>query len=133
MSEGCSLDGELSSVNPGLIALTNDPAAWREQRRRAMREKIFGEQQRTDRNVTCMPSGAEQYMPLSSGGTAVPAAGSTSRSDDEAYVLQQILNRKRRLQEEKEKVVVPRTEDSQPSVAPELSLKERLMKKFGKV
>jgi hypothetical protein len=35
-------DGELSDVAPVLLELSKDPAAWREARRQAMREKIFG-------------------------------------------------------------------------------------------
>ncbi|KAH9582044.1 hypothetical protein LSM04_003415 [Trypanosoma melophagium] len=76
------IDGSLTDVNPELLELSKDPVVWREQRRRALQEKVFG------RNDTA-------------GGSSAPAGNSTGEckratAEQEAYVLQQIMSHKRR-------------------------------------
>ncbi|KPI88207.1 hypothetical protein ABL78_2711 [Leptomonas seymouri] len=100
-------DGDISNVNPDLLKLCANADDWREQRRRAMKAKIFG----GDGGGNAL--GGEQSNPnayLPSEGTTGPsppsapsatAAGQIppSQQASEAYILQQILSHKRRRDE----------------------------------
>lgn len=130
-------DGDLTNVNPELLKLCANSEDWREQRRRAMKAKIFGSAASTG----SASASAGAYLPpenSSSGpspASSAPAAPAASQQATEAYILQQILSHKRRRDEANGQPQPP----SQPTPPPEapsgeqgLSLKEKLMRKYRK-
>ncbi|AYU83383.1 hypothetical protein conserved [Leishmania donovani] len=148
-------DGDLSNVHPQLLKLCANPEDWREQRRRAMKAKIFGTGAQagaspaaetylpTDRTVGPSPSSAQQPSASSYSGQQGPV----SQQAAESYILQQILSHKRRREEantEKASALAstPQPHPQQPmtqqqqnppsSQGQELSLKEKLMRKYRK-
>lgn len=116
------MDGDLSNVNPGILALSKDPDLWREQRRKAMREKIFG-------------SGGREEVNSTSNKTS--NIGKPSPSDvaaNEAFILKQILSHKRSRDESTgQQPLLSTPASTPPCEAPKLSgrsLKERLLEKY---
>lgn len=117
------MDGDLSNVNPGILTLSKDPEIWREQRRKAMREKIFGAGGGEESNLSTTKS-SEYIAPTSSDVAA-----------NEAYILKQILSHKRTREEggnmipscSSNNVEAP---SSDLAKAPSRSLKERLLEKY---
>ncbi|GET93099.1 hypothetical protein, conserved [Leishmania tarentolae] len=148
-------DGDLSNVNPGLLKLCANPEEWREQRRRAMKAKIFGTDTQAGASLT-----AEAYLPTDTTFSPSPSSaqktstasysgqqGPLSQQATESYILQQILSHKRRREEangEKASVLAnppqvhsqqPMTQQQQNPTASQgegLSLKEKLMRKYRK-
>ncbi|KAG5465334.1 hypothetical protein CUR178_00036 [Leishmania enriettii] len=147
-------DGDLSRVNPELLKLCASPEDWREQRRRAMKAKIFGTGAQVsasstteaylpvDRTAGSPPSSAPQPFASSFTGEQAPASQQTA----ESYILLQILSHKRRREEANNSHVntpanAPQLH-TQRSVTPQqqlvasqsdgLSLKEKLMRKYKK-
>ncbi|KAK7197226.1 hypothetical protein NESM_000668500 [Novymonas esmeraldas] len=136
-------DGDLSNVNPELLKLTANAEDWREQRRRAMKAKIFSGAAGGD------VSNAEAYMPTSGTAGSSPAFAAPSpesayanQQATESYILQQILSHKRRRDDGGDAQVnsapsapsapAPSTQPPAAANGPELSLKEKLMRKYGK-
>ncbi|CAJ1037499.1 hypothetical protein Q4I32_007760 [Leishmania shawi] len=139
-------DGDLSNVNPELLRLCANPEDWREQRRRAMKAKIFGNGAQVDSSAA-----AETYLPMDR--TAGPSPSSApqpsvstyagqqapvSKQAAESYILQQLLSHKRHREETNtQQASAPaRTPQLHPQPPPptsqghELSLKEKLMRKY---
>lgn len=85
-------DGDLSNVNPDLLKLCANAEDWKEQRRRAMKAKIFGAGgASSDQGNASTPAGPSP--------SAATARAPESQQASEAYILQQILSRKRRHEE----------------------------------
>ncbi|KPA79866.1 hypothetical protein ABB37_04943 [Leptomonas pyrrhocoris] len=153
-------DGDLSNVNPDLLKLCANADDWREQRRRAMKAKIFGGGHGGGSEGEALSS-ANAYLP-SDGTTAGPSPPSSaagpippSQQASEAYILQQILSHKRRRDEANQQSANPpinagaasfsappappqqqRPQHHQQPPPPqsegELSLREKLMRKYHK-
>ncbi|CBZ25878.1 conserved hypothetical protein [Leishmania mexicana MHOM/GT/2001/U1103] len=148
-------DGDLSNVHPELLKLCANPEDWREQRRRAMKTKIFGTGDQagaspaaeaylpTDRTVGPSPSSARQPSASSYSGQQGPVPQQAAGS----YILQQILSHKRRREEANTENASALASTPQPhpqqsmtqqqqnptaSQGADLSLKEKLMRKYGK-
>ncbi|KAG5463863.1 hypothetical protein LSCM1_00036 [Leishmania martiniquensis] len=145
-------DGDLSEVNAELLKLSANPEEWREQRRRAMKAKIFASGAKvgasstaeayvpTVRSAGSPPSSAPQPSPPSYAGQEAQV----SQQAAESYILQQILSHKRRREQANSlQVNVPAgapqphpqqsvTEQQQrtSSQGEGLSLKEKLMRKY---
>lgn len=124
------MDGDLSDVNPGILALSKDTSAWVEQRRRAMREKIFSQK-----------AGDLAQQEQSGLSSASPEGSSEGVSNDEvaareAYILKQLMSKKRQredLQGQGSALPAPAQQngiETEP-VRPQLSLKERLLQKYS--
>lgn len=117
------MDGNVSDVNPGILALSSDPDAWREQRRKAMREKIFGVKAKND-------SGTASNEPC-----AILGAPSSDVAQNEAFILKQIMSRKHRREEEETQKECLSPATGAPHPPPEKSnsqsLKERLLEKYA--
>ncbi|CBH15498.1 hypothetical protein, conserved [Trypanosoma brucei gambiense DAL972] len=98
-------DGSLQDVNPYLLELCKDPVAWREQRRRALREKVFGRGTGEDSDIAGSRVGNIDRSTAVSALDPLPNTpgpnGPTRKSaeDQEAYVLQQIMSHKRKREE----------------------------------
>ncbi|CCW67101.1 unnamed protein product [Phytomonas sp. Hart1] len=132
-------DGDIAEVNPGLLELSKDPKEWREQRRRAMKERIFGHPNNPGSSAANSDILNKDFIPR--GGTAFPTFQTVRASDgdgdcaeQEAFILKQILCRKRQ-REQREKdipLVEPATDESSrvSSQLPELSVKEKLLQKY---
>ncbi|KAG5489915.1 hypothetical protein JKF63_00032 [Porcisia hertigi] len=150
-------DGDLSNVNPELLKLCASAEDWREQRRRAMKAKIFGTGPMvsplsegeacltTDRSVGPSPSPELQISAAS-----CPAQHDlTSQQTAESYILQQILSHKRRRDEVTTQPASASASASQPHHQPPmtqqqqqqpqittplqcqgLSLKEKLLRRY---
>lgn len=139
------VDGEMADVNPALLELAKDPNEWREQRRRAMKAKIFGQTQ-TSTSATDNHAGSiQEYMPVerTENFAVVGASPASDRDQAEANILQQILSHKRRRDERTEEAsaapapppVIAEAPPAGPTAqAPqqELSMKEKLMRKYKK-
>ncbi|ORC93176.1 uncharacterized protein TM35_000025020 [Trypanosoma theileri] len=108
-------DGSLSDVNPELLELSKDPVAWREQRRRALQEKVFG------RSGTASGSSPAE---LSSGGECKRAT-----AEQEAYVLQQIMSHKRRRDAA---AAEEETKTTNVEKSAKMSMKEKLLQQLKK-
>lgn len=150
------MDGDLDEVNPGILELAKDPNAWREQRRRAMREKIFGgggggagANGGMESNVSA-PLSSSSFSPSSG-----PATSAEEIAAREAFILQQIQSHKRRRDGNaggEERTLQPRPfgagagapgqgpavvgghsqpAPQQPVPPGGMSLKEQLLQKFG--
>lgn len=116
------MDGNVSDVNPGILALSSDSNAWREQRRKAMREKIFGVKTKNDSSTASNePSGT----------VGVP---SSDVAQNEAFILKQIMSRKHRREEEETQKECLSSAVGASHPSPEKSnsqsLKERLLAKY---
>jgi hypothetical protein len=123
------VDGDLSEVNPGLLALCQNSEAWKEQRKAAIRAKILGQPQGTQGST----AGQQQER---------SATVSDSRAE---FVLQQIKSRKHGRHEDDsgrhENGGAPppppppppsSTNQETGTSASETSLKQKLLDKFRK-
>ncbi|EPY25863.1 hypothetical protein STCU_06439 [Strigomonas culicis] len=124
------MDGDLSSVNPNLLELSKDPDAWKEQRRRQMREKIFG-------GAHASTTTSDTYMPVAPRAEEAPVYAAEkgshhSRDHDEAFVLQQLQSHKRRRDDELLERQKQQAAESGPRPAAPLSLKEKLLQQYKK-
>lgn len=128
-------DGDLTNVNPELLKLCQDPSAWREQRKQAMRARIFGKDGASSTATTA--AGASHYMPKKVDGDdeaephSRPVAPHQATKGDESFVLQQIQLRKR----QREEATTAAANAPAPMPTPieesgEKSLKARLLEKM---
>ena len=91
-------DGNISDVNPELLKLCANADEWREQRRRAMKAKIFGSGSGGgsdnsgggENNVSAYAPSQGTAGSMSSATAQLPA----SQQAAEAYILQQLLSLK---------------------------------------
>lgn len=118
-------DGDLSSVDPSLLKLCQNAEQWKEQRRRALQEKVFanrGPQQAATSSTLATSSSSSSQ-------------GTSDNAGDEAYVLAQLMSHKRK--REAESTAPPTGNSSAPLAnnnAPPtggMSLKEKLMQKYN--
>lgn len=116
-------DGDLSSVNPSLLQLCGDAEKWKQQRREAYLRKI----QQGERG----DNQAGRYLPKDLGDDEerIPqqqqprqAQQPPPPSNEERQVLQQLLSQKRQRDEQTAGTAQSDT----------MSLKDKLMQKFGK-
>ena len=132
-------DGDLSSVDPTLLKLCQNAEQWKEQRRRALQQKVFANKELQQQGHSTMSSSHAAPM------------GTSDNAGDEAYVLAQLMNHKRKREAEvappPSTVVAPppttavvpvaypvsATPSSQPFAGTPsgLSLKEKLMQKYS--
>ncbi len=80
------LDGDLSDVSPALLAMTRDPEAWKEARRKALKQ--------------CLQRGgtSDSATGHSTGNSFAPAPSSQDAAGNSAFVLASIMSAKRRRQ-----------------------------------
>ncbi|CCW59926.1 unnamed protein product [Phytomonas sp. EM1] len=137
-------DGDLTQVNPGLLELSRDPKEWREQRRRAMKERIFGHKDSQGGYSGSSDVPNNEHAPLGRIESTTPSLPTSQtpcgpgsdgdRAQQEAFILQQILCRKRQREERgKGSPAVEPTHDAfnKASSAPcELSIKDKLLQKY---
>ncbi|KEG14224.1 hypothetical protein DQ04_00571190 [Trypanosoma grayi] len=124
-------DGSLSDVNPDLLELCKDPAAWREQRRRALQEKVFcrgGATNSGGGSGAPFPTGSIPARESVSGGSNGGRQSGRTAEEQEAYVLEQLMSHKRRREE------AAKVEDAQTDqvAANKLSTKDKLLQQLKK-
>jgi hypothetical protein len=118
-------DGDLSSVDPSLLKLCQNAEQWKEQRRRALQEKVFanrGPQQAATSSTLATSSSSSSQ-------------GTSDNAGDEAYVLAQLMSHKRKREAESTapQTSAPLANNNAPPTAPTggMSLKEKLMQKYN--
>jgi hypothetical protein len=124
-------DGDLIDVNKQLLELCKDPVSWKEQRKKAMREKIFGHSSSDQVASPGAQQEAHQYMPghSSDGAREVRPA----LRGDEEFVMQQLKSHKRQRQEVTHEVAqevrAPATSSTQAAPS---GLRAKLFERYGK-
>ncbi|KAF8297535.1 hypothetical protein TcYC6_0080370 [Trypanosoma cruzi] len=123
------VDGSLNDVNPDLLELSKDPVAWREQRRRALQEKVFGHGREGGSSVSSVAPAPANGPPSGATASSAPSvSGEAGRKmeEHETYVLQQIMSHKRRRDDAAKSEAAPAVSASPVG----LSMKEKLLQRL---
>jgi hypothetical protein len=131
-------DGALNNVNPSLLKLCQDPQAWKEARKKALRERVFSKGPKAEGSSAAgflpntLPDDEEPADPV-----AVASATTCVTKRDSSFVLDQILRHKRQREEKETASRAGIAEQPMPVPPAELpqaekTLKEKLLERLRK-